>query len=234
MKNSIDADGMLQTASFPARTALWTGISLVMMAVAAGIAYGGLHNGIFIAGDAGATAVNVAAAPVRLGIEIALWFIVAALDVIVGIGLYRVFAPYGKTVSKAAMAARLLYAAAFVVGAFLLFGAFEPDNALAASAKFEAVWYGGLILFGVHLLLLVPPAVKSPDFHWIVPVSLLVAGLAYSLIHALLLMGEPAAALGRQLQVILMIPMTLAELLLAAWLFFLGLARRSRRSRIPS
>lgn len=107
-------------------TALTTGVSLALMAVAAPLA-------IFLALPSGHTTIAAL-----------LLVLVIVLDVIVAVTLSDVLSPGGGPVAVTATGLRLLYAAVFAVAVFFLF---RGD-----AETFRQVWDPGLGVFGLHLL----------------------------------------------------------------------------------
>lgn len=102
----------------PASVARWTGLLLIIMALAAGFAELGVRAKLVVPGDAVATAARIVASPrlFRLGF---LGYLVAFLcDVPVAILFYVLLRPVGDTLALTAAAFRLVYAA--MAGANLL------------------------------------------------------------------------------------------------------------------
>ena len=88
---------------------LITGYSIVLMAIAAGLAFGYIHDTVYIPNDPDATRMALRENTVLFQLGIASWVLVAILDVVVSIGIYMI---YRSTHSKwAAMVAllRLIY-----------------------------------------------------------------------------------------------------------------------------
>jgi len=115
--------------------ALLAGFSLLLMAGVAGYANLGLIE----------HAATVS--PGQLDLAAALMGLVAALDVIVGLALFKLF---GRPALLSA-ASRVLYATALAVAVARLAHGTDP---LARAAAFHQVFDPALGLFGVHLLLL--------------------------------------------------------------------------------
>jgi hypothetical protein len=121
--------------------------------------------------------------------------VVVALDVVVAWALYRVFAPVSPGISLLAAWFRLVYAGVLLVAVSHVIevlrllgdddylGAFNADQ-LQAQALFEIHTFGdvfgaGLLLFGLHLLVVGYLAYRSGYVPRLLGVLLAVAGLGY-------------------------------------------------------
>ena len=122
--------------------------------------------------------------------------VVVALDVVVAWALYRVFSPVNASLSMLAAALRLVYAGVFMVaigqllgvvrllsddGYVALFGADQVQaQAMLGVTAFNDIWYVGLFLFGLHLLLIGYLAYRSHYIPRLLGVLLVIAGLGYA------------------------------------------------------
>ncbi|KGE71891.1 DUF4386 domain-containing protein [Spirochaeta lutea] len=210
------------------RAALQSGIYLLLMAVFAGIAYGAIHGQLVVAGNSDATAANIATAPWLWGTEIALWLVIAGLDVAVSLSLFGLFAGTDQALTRGMAVSRILYTLVLGAGISQLFFGFQGAGALDAIQRFETIWYWGLIVFGIHLCLLAFLSARSRFIPWVLTGLLFIAGPAYTVIHVLFVIGGGAKEFGLTLQGIFMIPMTLGELGLALWLIILVYIQRRR------
>jgi hypothetical protein len=199
--------------------ALAAGGSLVLMAVAAGVAYGALDPALFGGGDGAATAARLAAGLGLFMAEISLWVLVVLLDVAVAVALFRLYRRTAPRLAAAAMAARLAYSAGLAVALCFLAGAAGADGqALERHDWFMTLWSWSLIVFGGHLVLLGLAAAVTRATPRAFAVLLVFAGLCYAAVHGLRAFGPPAAGLAAAVEPFLAAPMALAELALAAWL----------------
>jgi hypothetical protein len=103
----------------------------------------------------------------------------------------------------------------------MLTAAFDSGiNALTWIMRFEQLWFLGLILFGIHLLMLgifnVKNTIIPKGLSWLI----VVGGFCYVLIHFLKLAGDGYSNLLSFIEPYLSVPMSLAEILLAFWLLF--------------
>ena len=197
-------------------TAGMTGLSLLLMAIAAGIAYGYLHRQIVVPGDAGATAQLLSLHTTEFLIEIVLWWMIFLLDVTVSITLFFFYRKTNQVLSGAAMCARLLYA--LILGAAILILGTAPGaakDALARIVLFEKIWSAALIPFGLHLILLGILALKSEFTPRLLSLLIIFSGGCYVLLHSFSLSESSLLMhLSSASEPVLSIPMALAEILL--------------------
>ncbi|MEO2106128.1 MAG: DUF4386 domain-containing protein [Actinomycetota bacterium] len=170
-----------------------------------GVAYFGIvFTGIFaefvvrgqlvVAGDAAATAANIAGSPGLFATGIGADVVMIALDVIVGLGLYRLLAPYDRRLARVATGARLIQAGILAANMFTLAPALglaqdavsTGSSAIAARAlqavEAHALGYDiGLIAFGVSCLALA----KLLADHHLVPTWLAIGMAATGAVYLL-------------------------------------------------
>jgi len=109
----------------------------------------------------------------RTGIAVLSVLIVAALDVLVALALLPLLARGGALLAQVATGMRIAYAAAFAVAA-----GFLPDP--ADPQRFQAIWDGALLLFGVRLILVAVTAWRGGVVPIWIAALLGVAGIAYA------------------------------------------------------
>jgi hypothetical protein len=208
------------------------GIGILLIAALAG--FGGLFvvEGLVTRGDAAKTAKDVMASAGLFRLGVASLYLVVVLDVIVAWALFRVFGPVSEGISRLAAWFRLAYAAVFMVAISQLagiphllgsdgysasFGAEQLHaQALLRADAYHDIWMGGLVLFGVHLLLIGYLAFRSGYVPKILGVLLAVAGFGY-------VFDSVGAVLSESAPVISTVTF-LGEFLLGIWLVV-----RSRR-----
>lgn len=187
----LDADWSMGSASRIA------GVAILLISVLAGVANFVAVEGLVTQGDAAQTAQDVMASEGLFRLGIVTLFLVVGLDVVVAWALYRVFSPVSRAVSLLAAGFRLVYAGVFLVAisqlvsAVHLLGtdpslsAFTPAQlqaqALSGINAYTDVWTAGLVLFGIHLLLVGYLAYRSGYVPRFLGVLLAVAGLGYGL-----------------------------------------------------
>ena len=191
---------ILQSTEIPLRTAaIVAGLGLLAMAILAGYANFSVIQNLVIAGDAKATAENIIASVGIFRVSIFFFLIVAILDVVVAWALYILFTPVNKSLSLLAAWFRVVYAAIYAVALTNLFSAlrfftganylkaFEVNQlyaqGMASLDEFQLGWNIGLVIFGLHLLVLGYLVFKSgyASKWWmgLLSILLIIAGLGY-------------------------------------------------------
>ncbi len=161
-----------------ARTAaLVAGLALLAMAILAPFANFYVLQNLIVANDAKATSEHILASLGLFRLGIVSLLVVAVLDVVVAWGLYVLLEPVSKNLSLLAAWFRVVYAAVFAIALNPLLGvlqllegseylqAFETNQLQAqvmlSLGAFKSGWDIGLVIFGVHLLVLGYVAFKS-------------------------------------------------------------------------
>ena len=206
--------------------AIITGLAIVMMAISGGYALGYAFPTLFTPDQGNELKDNVLNnlgmyQTMVIGILITL-----VLDLVVSYGLYAFFVDDDRKLSLAAGLLRFIYTLIFGVATFYLAQTLmeeEPSNQTVYRnfELFEAIWFGGLVLFGVHLIV----TGILMDLHRRIPKVLgyltLVAGVAYIIIH-LARLADLNPQYVKVVETILTLPMVLGELGLAIWLWVKG------------
>ena len=147
------------------------GAGLLAMSVLAGFANFGVVDKVTSPADT--------ATPVFRVAVLAL-VVVVALDVLVAWALREFFAPVHHGLATLAAWFRLTYAAVFLVAIAQLSSATGEADALTRVEDFRTIWELGLILFGVHLLLLGHLAHRAANVPTVLGVLLAIGGLGYA------------------------------------------------------
>jgi hypothetical protein len=199
-----------------------TGWSLVAMAIIAGISLGYAYD------KAQSEFVQHAENSITL-FKVVLFGILLTviLDFTVSFTLYKFFEKDNRVISLTSAVFRVIYTLIFGVAATSLISNLSiwttnPTLIVANFAKFQFIWHGGLIIFGVHLVLigfLMSIHQKIPKILWVLTV---IAGLSYSIINFLKVVTPSLEQLTQSLEMILMLPMIVGELGLAIWLIIKG------------
>ncbi|MEM7367582.1 MAG: DUF4386 domain-containing protein [Bacteroidota bacterium] len=219
--------------SFHRIVALTTGISLLIMAVAAFFAINLPGEELNLG-----TKEEIHSVASQLRGNLLAWLIILITDVLVAWGLYVLLEERNRHISLLAAWFRLLYTCILGVGiSYLLSTALPllletPSDLLAepdhlgemigmASRGFQEVWSFGLIVFGIHLLLLggVVLQTRIPRF---LGILLLLAGLGYCIVHTGGLLSAGFDTYKKTIEMIFMLPMIAGEIGLAIWLLIKG------------
>ena len=174
---------------------LTAGVAILLMSVLAGFGTFGAVQGLVTEGNAAQTAKDITGSDGLFRLGIVSLFLVVALDVVVAWALYRVFSPVSRSISMLAACFRLVYAGVLLVAvgqlpavlhllgndAYLSVFSAEQLHAQALSGigTFNDVWAAGLVLFGLHLLVIGYLAYRSGYVPRFLAVLLAIAGLGY-------------------------------------------------------
>jgi hypothetical protein len=192
--------------------------AVIVMALAALGAYAVIHGRLVVQGDGLATAGNIRAAKGLFSLEICLWVMIAAADMMASFALWRFFARVDRRLSAITAATRILYSLSLIAGIVHLVFAAGSLDPLRDIDLFERLWSAGLIVFGLHLTLLAWICFRSGFVPGIWSWLLVIAGPSYMLIHSLKNLGPVFAQASAALETVLSVPMTVAEVGFAAWL----------------
>ncbi len=215
---------------------LVTGLSLLTMAILAGIGYGYAFPQIYIRDNAPATFTNLAANNHLFICFIVCFLVIFLLDLLLCWLLYRLFQQLNNRLAIIMAFTRLLYT--IVLGwaiVHLLMISLHIHEAIASTAimhrfeSFLAIWSLGLIVFGLHLVLLGWLLVKTPAVPKLMAYMAFFAGLCYLLTNMAARLLPGYAAYSGTVDMVLSLPMALGELLLAGWL----LVKRERWNKLP-
>ncbi|MBD3385252.1 DUF4386 family protein [candidate division KSB1 bacterium] len=165
--------------------ALVAGIGLLVMAVVAALANFGVIANLAVPGDPAATAANLAESAELLRLAAAGLIVVAILDVVVAWGLYVVLRSVNPSLSLLGCWLRLVYAAILAVAVNSLYdalraGPMDPALTVFFLESFDTLWQVGLVIFGVHLIVVGLVAWQSGFIHWLFGGLLILAGVGYT------------------------------------------------------
>jgi hypothetical protein len=183
------AVGSIRAASLTA------GVGLLLISVLAAVGYVAIVQRLVTPGDPVATATDILGSAGLFRLGVAMLYVVVVLDVLVAWALLGVFESVNRSVSRLAAWFRLAYAAVFMVAIGHLAGvpdllgstgystAFSTEQlqgqAMVKVEAFHDTYMAGLILFGVHLLILGYLAFRSGYVPKVIGVLLAVAGVGY-------------------------------------------------------
>ena len=199
-----------------------TGWSLVAMAAIAGISLGYAYDTVYSSVQM-ETAENFQLFQiVLLGILLTI-----ILDFTVSFTLYKFFKNDNKAISLTSALLRVVYTLIFAIAAFFLISSLPiwstaQKTVIANFDRFHLIWTSGLIIFGVHLLLVGFLMKIHKKIHIILWITTIIAGLSYFIISFLKVVTPTLEELTNSLEMILMLPMIVGELGLAIWLIVRG------------
>lgn len=176
-------------------SALIAGISLLLMAIIAPIANFSILQGLVAPDDAAKTVSNITENIGIFRIAIVLFLIVALLDILIAWSLYIFLRQQNKSLSLLTAWLRIIYASIlcvviinlinvlqFLNGADYLSGFSESQlqtQIMLSINSFSQGWEFGLIIFGIHLLLLGYLILKAGYMRKILGILILLAASGY-------------------------------------------------------
>ncbi|MCF7914881.1 MAG: DUF4386 domain-containing protein [Spirochaetaceae bacterium] len=219
------------------QAAVTAGLALLVMSVAAMFAYGFVYGSLIVPGNAEATVSNLGKGLTLFRVGLAAWMIILVADIVVAWALYLYFARVDKAVSLLCGWLRLSYAgilgiaiAGLTVAGIAVSKGGSGSQLPAAELNslvmlcidvFNSVWSTGLIVFGLHLLILGLLALKADFVPRIIGILIVIAAVSYFSLNSLKLVIPQFQNLLAVLENVLTIPM-MAEIVLAVWLLLRG------------
>jgi hypothetical protein len=189
VRPETDAGWSIRNASLTA------GVGILLLSALAGFGNFVAVQGLVTQGDAAQTAKDIMGSEGMFRLGIVSLLLVVALDLVVAWALYRVFSPVSRSISMLAALFRLVYAGVFLVAISQLIGVlhllsddtylavFTPGQlhaqALSGIHTYNDIWAAGLVLFGLHLLVVGYLAYRSGYVPRFLGVLLVIAGLGY-------------------------------------------------------
>lgn len=209
------------------QAAIFSGAGLMVMALAAMVAYGFIYSAFYVPDNEPATVKHLEEGLSLFNLGLGLWGLIVMLDILVAFGFYHYLRPYNRRVSFMVLITRLLYTTFLMVAVSRLIlvatdiSSGEAARVMALFMAFEKTWEAGLILFGVHLVLTGYVALLDNPVPKVWGLLLVIAGVGYigtSLLAVLSVTG-PSVTL---LETVLILPMTMGELGFGLWLLLKG------------
>lgn len=216
------------------KSAMTAGISLVIMAIIAGFSYGFVFNSLVVAINSMETLNNLINAKSLFTFGVIGWFAIITTDLIVSLSLYIFLKDIDKKKSAFAAFLRLAYTLLLTLSVTklvsvskLTLNVSEANESLAREvmtllSEFDKVWSYGLIIFGVHLLLVGFVTYKPRYVPKLISILLMIAGLSYTLLNIMYGVLPQIDSYTKILEMILVLPMTIGELGFAIWLLIKG------------
>lgn len=204
-----------------------TGYSIVLMAIIAGFSFGFAFPKIYSPSQ-----LDFAQSSLTENMQLyrlMLWgiLLVLLLDILVSLTLYLYFKNDNKKLALLSCTLRIIYSMIFGIATyFLVKNIGQPNNSnqivIENYKSFQNIWSIGLIIFGIHLLVvgvLMKLHKLIPKILWYLTI---IAGTSYVLVHILKTTAPQLTELNNLMNNILALPMALGELGLAIWLIIKG------------
>ncbi|MGE7872157.1 DUF4386 domain-containing protein [Bacillus paramycoides] len=211
--------------------ALFAGTSLLAMAFIAFFSYGFVHANLVVQGDMSTTLHNIQNSNSLFKAEIYGWIIIFITDIVVAWALYFFLKPIHASLSLLTAWLRLMYTALLGIAIFNLTFALLLSKSTVANPEayimlfleaFEYIWSVGLIIFGLHLLMLGYVTFQSKRIPKTISVLLLIAAIGYIIINVMNTMFSQYDAIISFTKVLFQLPMIAGELGLSIWLLLKG------------
>lgn len=210
------------TSNNKRKAAIIIGVSLLLMAVIAGIAVPILTS-LFVSGNEVATAANVVTQFSKYMVSVVAWLAIFVLDILVSLGIYTYYKKEKKNLATATCTLRLIYTAILGVGIFQLL-LNTPTTSSAAIYNhinlFNKFWGLGLIVFGAHLILLGFLFKNEGGKKWVtttIKLLLILGGIGYMLQYIGVLVVANPTAYAKLIESIFMVFMIAGEVSYAIW-----------------
>ena len=208
------------------RVAKYSGYSLILMAIIAGFSFGYALPKIFEINQLELVQKNLTENLELYKFMLFGILLIILLDIIVSFTLYYFFRTDSYQLSFASLILRLIYTIIFGISIYFLYANLEAgiDNSHIKRNYyiFQNIWNLGLIIFGVHLLvlgILIKKHESIPKFIWLLTMF---AGFSYIVLHSLKIIQTDSKDIIEQVNNFLALPMALGELVLAIWLIAKG------------
>lgn len=217
------------TMKIQQRMARITGITLFTMAMAAGLGYGYAFQSIYVSQDSAQTLLNLQHSEGLFRFFILSFLFILVLDVVAAWSLYYCFRPVDRALSLLAACFRLIYCAFFATSFLCLLFVLQMDKVSANEGLivsvlelFLSMWSLGLLLIGLHLLVLAWLMFKSVVIPLVLVCFTFLAALCYLSGSLADLLMPDYQQYKATVDAIFSLPMALGELGLASWLLLKG------------
>ncbi len=217
--------------------ALTSGISILVMTVAAVFATDVSIGSLLVPDDASATLINIKSSGMLFRLGVLSWLVILITDILAAWGLYIFLVPVNKSISLLAGWFRLIYAAMLgaaifnLINVLLLLNSGEQLNAagfeqLPAQVvfyvnSFYSTWSFALIIFGFHILFIGYLIYRSDYVPKIFGIILMFAFIGYLSVNIFKLLIPQFESFISIVEYIFILPM-LGEVALGVWLVWKG------------
>ena len=203
------------------RWSIISAISLFIMTLTAGYAYGYVFAKIYEVENIAATLRNIENNYSLYITGILAWAIIFTTDLLVSYGFYVYLRPIHKGMALISGLVRLIYT--LILGVAIVLLIYRDMH------MFDQIWSIGLFIFGFHLMVTGVILLNEKGILKILSILLIVAGVGYSLLPTLEFLLPDAQNLISLLEGILILPMTVAELFFGIYLLIKGGKKTSQQ-----
>ncbi|WLR57283.1 DUF4386 domain-containing protein [Mesobacillus subterraneus] len=215
------------------KAAFISGMALLIMTLADFFSQGYVHSSLVVNGDAVTTLENIQGSQSLFRLEILGWLIILIADLIVSWGFYVFLKPFHREYALLAGWLRLLYTAILAIAVSHLIianstlqesvtGEALAQEVMRSITAFEAIWSVGLIIFGIHLIVVGLAAMNTNKIPKVLSILVILAGFSYFIIHFMYGFIPHLEGFTGILEMILIAPMFMGELGFGIWLLVKG------------
>lgn len=195
------------------------GWSIILMGVLAGYAMGAVLTPLVDVNNAELTNTNILANKGLFLTGVISWVLILICDLLTSYGVIVLFKSVNEELAKLSGWLRIIYSSILAAAIYNLIGAYIYTNEASVYLEsFFGIWSLGLIIFGLHLMVLAYLFCNKQVWHILICSMLMLAGIGYFVIHfgdnVINNFGETKALL----ESIFMAPMILGEIGLAIYL----------------
>ena len=198
-----------------------SGISIILMAIAAGIAMEGVL-GKYLQMDEFELQNKLANYAIDLPVAIISWIAILLCDLTVSWGLWKFYSSKDAGKAKLMGATRFVYSVILLIAIVQLIRSSNSENAYDLLHSFESIWQFGLIIFGIHLILLSRLVCEKRMVNRIFAILLFVAGVGYFGSNIANLFIENYELYRAKMELVFIPAMIFGEIGLAFWLLIKG------------
>ncbi|MEL6534541.1 MAG: DUF4386 domain-containing protein [Bacteroidota bacterium] len=213
--------------------ARWTGVGYLIIFLSG--FYGNFYvlQSLVVAGDAPATLANLLQNPGTYRAGVAAFLIMVLADLVLAWPLFQLLQDAHPKMAFTSSLLRVLNAGFFFAALTYLFSISkalsthspEASHIMAALDQFNRVWTWGLLVFGVHLLLLGSLLYRSASFPRLLGILIGIAGLGYLVDCSAQLWMPQYAAYQSVFEIAVVIPGVIGEFSLTLWLLIKGISK---------
>ena len=204
-------------------TALITGFSIILMAVAAGYSVGNVFGSLVVADNDNLTTENIINDISLFKTGIIGWVVIFICDLIVSLGVYLLFQENNNKLALSTAWLRFFYTIILGIAiSRLIMVSISYENLIYNLNLFNEIWSFGLTIFGLHLICLSYLFYNESVWNKLISLLLILAGIGYLVTYIGELVLPNFGNYKQTIEMIFMAPMILGEIGFAIWLLIKG------------
>ena len=204
-------------------TALITGFSIILMAVAAGYSVGNVFGSLVVADNDNLTTENIINDISLSKTGIIGGVVIFICDLIVSLGVYLLFQEKNNKLALSTAWLRFFYTIILGIAiSRLIMVSISYENLIYNLNLFNEIWSFGLTIFGLHLICLSYLFYNESVWNKLISLLLILAGIGYLVTYIGELVLPNFGNYKQTIEMIFMAPMILGEIGFAIWLLIKG------------